>query len=252
MRALVKLEQVLPAHLSRRVSALGSAMVRPPAGGPTVDPHHLTVIAAACRDSECLRFAYRRRDGIETRREVEPHALVNLGRRWYLAAWDRGREDWRIVPRRPSEPAGLDRHSLHGARAARGGRRRLRRTEHPGIAAPLRGPRHPARRSRRARGPPAEPLGHGRADRRPHLRVPDRRRRPELARPPRNDAAGRLRGARAAGAGGAPGGDRRPAEPRDEWRKRRLAVLARHLAHRGLDAGALLLHGLDVQAGPLE
>jgi predicted DNA-binding transcriptional regulator YafY len=26
---------------------------------------------------------------------VEPHSLVNLGRRWYLAAWDRRREDWR-------------------------------------------------------------------------------------------------------------------------------------------------------------
>jgi predicted DNA-binding transcriptional regulator YafY len=95
VRALVKLEQVLPAHLSRRVRALGSAVVSPPAGGPTVDPHHLTVIAAACRDSECLRFAYRSRDGTESRREVEPHALVNFGRRWYLAAWDRGREDWR-------------------------------------------------------------------------------------------------------------------------------------------------------------
>lgn len=29
------------------------------------------------------------------RREVEPHTLVNLGRRWYLVAWDRRREDWR-------------------------------------------------------------------------------------------------------------------------------------------------------------
>jgi predicted DNA-binding transcriptional regulator YafY len=95
VRALVKLEQVLPAHLSRRVRALGSAVVSPPAGGPTVDPHHLTVIAAACRDSECLRFAYRTRDGAESRRQVEPHALVNFGRRWYLVAWDRGREDWR-------------------------------------------------------------------------------------------------------------------------------------------------------------
>jgi len=26
---------------------------------------------------------------------VEPHALVNHGRRWYLVAWDRAREDWR-------------------------------------------------------------------------------------------------------------------------------------------------------------
>jgi predicted DNA-binding transcriptional regulator YafY len=95
VRALVKLEQVLPAHLRRRVRTLGSVTVAPPVAGPTVDPQHLTVIAAACRDSECLRFAYRSRDGAETRREVEPHSLVNLGRRWYVVAWDRGRDDWR-------------------------------------------------------------------------------------------------------------------------------------------------------------
>jgi predicted DNA-binding transcriptional regulator YafY len=95
VRALVKLEQVLPAHLRRRVGALGSATTTLPVSGPTVDPQHLTVIAAACRDSECLRFAYRSRDLTESRRQVEPHSLVNLGRRWYLVAWDRQREDWR-------------------------------------------------------------------------------------------------------------------------------------------------------------
>src|SRR3954470_2890106 len=95
IRALVKLEQVLPAHLRRRVAALGSATVAPAAAGPTVDPQRLTTIAAACRDSECLRFDYSSRDGTATRRDVEPHALVNLGRRWYLLAWDRRRGDWR-------------------------------------------------------------------------------------------------------------------------------------------------------------
>jgi predicted DNA-binding transcriptional regulator YafY len=96
VRALVKLEQVLPNHLRRRVSALGAAtFTLSMPGGPTVDPQHLTVIAAACRDSECLRFGYSARDGAETRRQVEPHSLVNLGRRWYLVAWDRDREDWR-------------------------------------------------------------------------------------------------------------------------------------------------------------
>jgi predicted DNA-binding transcriptional regulator YafY len=96
VRALVKLEQVLPAHLRRRVRALQSAtMTLPAPGGPTVDPQSLTVIAAACRDSERVRFAYRGRDGVDSRREVEPHSLVNLGRRWYLVAWDRGRQDWR-------------------------------------------------------------------------------------------------------------------------------------------------------------
>lgn len=95
VRALVKLEQVLPAHLRRRVGALSAATFTLPAAGPTVDPQHLTVIATACRDSECLGFAYRRRDGTDSRREVEPHSLVNRGRRWYLVAWDRRREDWR-------------------------------------------------------------------------------------------------------------------------------------------------------------
>jgi predicted DNA-binding transcriptional regulator YafY len=95
VRALVKLEQVLPAHLRRRVRALGQATVAPPLGGPTVDAEHLTAIATACRDGECLRFAYEARDGAATRRLVEPHALVHLARRWYLLAWDRDRGDWR-------------------------------------------------------------------------------------------------------------------------------------------------------------
>jgi len=58
VRALVKLEQVLPAHLRRHVQALGSATMALPGGGPTVDPQCLTLIAAACRDSEGLRFLY--------------------------------------------------------------------------------------------------------------------------------------------------------------------------------------------------
>src|ERR671933_1792977 len=44
VRALVKLEQVLPANLRRRVAALGSATFTVPVGGPTVDPQHLSVI----------------------------------------------------------------------------------------------------------------------------------------------------------------------------------------------------------------
>jgi predicted DNA-binding transcriptional regulator YafY len=95
VRALVKLEQVLPARLRRRVSALGSATITVFSPGETVDPQALTEIAGACRDTEAVRFAYRSREGTESRRLVEPHSLVNLGRRWYLLAWDRDREDWR-------------------------------------------------------------------------------------------------------------------------------------------------------------
>jgi predicted DNA-binding transcriptional regulator YafY len=116
VRALVKLEQVLPAHLRRRVAALGSAIVTT-GTGPTVDPQSLTVIAAACRDSECLRFAYRSRDGTATRREVEPHSLVNYWRRWYLVAWDRRRAAWRTFR--------VDRLSKPAAAGARFTPRRL-------------------------------------------------------------------------------------------------------------------------------
>ena len=95
VRALVKLEQVLPKHLRRRVQALGAVATPASGNGPMVDPQVLTVVASACRDRERLRFAYTGRDGEPSRRLVEPRSLVNLGRRWYLLAWDSTREDWR-------------------------------------------------------------------------------------------------------------------------------------------------------------
>ena len=97
LRALVKLEQVLPSHLRRRVRALQTATstLGAPQGGPQADPQHLSVLAAACRDHERVRFTYRARDDSQTRRETEPHSMVNAGRRWYLVAWDCGRSAWR-------------------------------------------------------------------------------------------------------------------------------------------------------------
>ena len=107
VRALVKLEQVLPKHLRRRVRALGEVASPAPGGGPLVDPGCLTTVASACRDRERLRFAYTGRDGEGSSRLVEPDSLVNLGRRWYLLAWDCGREDWRTFRLdRVERPAG--------------------------------------------------------------------------------------------------------------------------------------------------
>jgi predicted DNA-binding transcriptional regulator YafY len=63
--------------------------------GPTVEPQLLSTIAAACRDAEVLRMDYRKHDGTESTRSVEPYRLVHLGRRWYLVAWDRDRRAWR-------------------------------------------------------------------------------------------------------------------------------------------------------------
>jgi predicted DNA-binding transcriptional regulator YafY len=95
LRALAKLEQVLPSRLRRRVNALQSSTVAFDSWGPTVDAETLTTLASACRDLVRLRFAYRSHDGDATRRLVEPHRLVHTGRRWYLAAWDCDREEWR-------------------------------------------------------------------------------------------------------------------------------------------------------------
>ncbi len=95
VRALAKLEQLLPAALRRRVGALGAATVPYPRLGPAVDPETLAAIASAVRDGEGVRFAYRSHEGERSRREVEPHRLVHTGQRWYLVAWDRARKDWR-------------------------------------------------------------------------------------------------------------------------------------------------------------
>jgi predicted DNA-binding transcriptional regulator YafY len=95
VRALSKLEQVLPSRLSRRVAALHAFIVPLANAGPTVDAGTLSAIAAACRDHEELRFRYHSRDGSPSVRAVEPHRLVHTGRRWYLAAWDVDRNNWR-------------------------------------------------------------------------------------------------------------------------------------------------------------
>src|SRR6266568_4227951 len=111
VRALAKLEQVLPHRLRRRVTTLLDYTVRITVeGGPTVDPAVLTSIASACRDHERLRLDYTDHHDNASVRTVEPDRLVNWGRRWYLVAWDVDKADWRtsrvdrITPRTPTGP----------------------------------------------------------------------------------------------------------------------------------------------------
>jgi len=97
VRVLAKVVQVMPARLRRQVEALRAMTVTPGWGGQArgIDPAVLTTIALACRDSERLRFGYTAAGGQRTERQVEPHRLVSLGRRWYLVAYDLDRQDWR-------------------------------------------------------------------------------------------------------------------------------------------------------------
>lgn len=106
IRALAKLQQMLPSRLRHRISAFEShALLMPARGGHTqTDPDVLTLIGSACRDHERLRFDYRSYNGTSTRRDVEPYRLINDRRRWYLFAWDVDREDWRTFRADRIEP----------------------------------------------------------------------------------------------------------------------------------------------------
>jgi predicted DNA-binding transcriptional regulator YafY len=113
LRALAKLEQVLPSRLRRRVHALQSHTVPVPRYDrvPTASPDVLSALALACRDHETLRFDYETHGGEPSRRRVEPYRLANWGRRWYLVAYDLDRADWRTFrvdrmgpPRQPTGP----------------------------------------------------------------------------------------------------------------------------------------------------
>ncbi|MFJ8946323.1 helix-turn-helix transcriptional regulator [Streptomyces sp. NPDC102395] len=96
VRALAKLEQVLPARLRHRVSTLQAATTPLTSGdGASIAPETLTVMASTVAGHERLRFAYRAKDGTQSRRLTEPYRLVSTGRRWYLVAYDLEREDWR-------------------------------------------------------------------------------------------------------------------------------------------------------------
>jgi predicted DNA-binding transcriptional regulator YafY len=95
VRALAKLEQVLPSRLRRRVSALGDATSAFGVEGPRIDADVLATLAAACRDGTRLHFAYVAKDDRASKRNTEPGAVVYSGYRWYLVAFDLDRDDWR-------------------------------------------------------------------------------------------------------------------------------------------------------------
>ncbi len=94
-RALAKLEQVLPKRLRRRLAALRSSIVRLADRGPTVKMSDVSSLASACSDRRELCFLYRDFGGAASSRTVEPHRIVHTAGRWYLVAWDGGRNDWR-------------------------------------------------------------------------------------------------------------------------------------------------------------
>lgn len=95
VRALTKLDQVMPPRLRGEVAALADATALLPGATDDVDTGVLVTLAHAIRDRVRARFGYTSRGGDHVDRDVEPYRLVATGRRWYLLAWDLRREDWR-------------------------------------------------------------------------------------------------------------------------------------------------------------
>lgn len=94
VRALTKLDRVLPTRLRHEVRALSSTVESFGGGRSPVDAEVIMTLARACRDEVEAGFDYP--SGSEVRRRrVEPYRLVASDRRWYLLAFDLDRDDWR-------------------------------------------------------------------------------------------------------------------------------------------------------------
>jgi predicted DNA-binding transcriptional regulator YafY len=94
-RVLARLEQMLPTRLRPQVAALSATTARIRSSGEEVHRDMLVTVSRACRERDELSLRYRDARGRESERRVEPFRIVNAGRRWYLAARDVGRREWR-------------------------------------------------------------------------------------------------------------------------------------------------------------
>lgn len=100
--ALAKVEASLPYERARKVQQL---MMRIMIGKPssravrqegTASPLLARVFELAFSEERQLAFAYRDRDGHETRRVVEPHGLLVRAPLWYIIAWDTAIDEPRL------------------------------------------------------------------------------------------------------------------------------------------------------------
>lgn len=99
---LAKIEKALPAekvrNLRRFLDCLHVGRLSPLqdlSDMRAIDPGLLPAFETAFLERQRLRFDYRDAKGRQTRREVEPQAILVLPPLWYLVAWDPAREDFR-------------------------------------------------------------------------------------------------------------------------------------------------------------
>jgi predicted DNA-binding transcriptional regulator YafY len=95
VQALLKLEQVLPDRLRRRVAALASSTSAIDLDVPVIRADLLSALAGACGENRRVRFKYVDRAGVPSSRVTDPVGVVHSGTNWYLVAFDIDRDDWR-------------------------------------------------------------------------------------------------------------------------------------------------------------
>jgi predicted DNA-binding transcriptional regulator YafY len=95
MRALAKLERVLPARLRKSLRTLQGSVVNLAVRSRPLSLASVSTLAVACSERLVTAITYTDRDGTATQRRVEPLRLVRVGALWYLLAWDPSKDDWR-------------------------------------------------------------------------------------------------------------------------------------------------------------
>ncbi len=95
--ALAKLEQSLSSETRERIATVERALVPLEGTREGIDMDTVVTVARAIRESRRLRIDYRRHDGEEVRRIIEPHRIVHTAERWYLVARDIDRDQWRTL-----------------------------------------------------------------------------------------------------------------------------------------------------------
>ncbi|MBG0562499.1 helix-turn-helix transcriptional regulator [Actinoplanes aureus] len=95
-RAYGKLDQFLPRRLRHQAAALRSALETGRTPGPSTNAATMSLLAGAIAGRHLVTFGYAGATGAATVRRVEPYRQIHFRLRWYLLAFDTGRDDWRV------------------------------------------------------------------------------------------------------------------------------------------------------------
>ncbi|WP_030177370.1 helix-turn-helix transcriptional regulator [Spirillospora albida] len=95
-RAYGKVDQYLPRRLRPRAAALRAGLETERTPAPHTSAETMSVLADAIQHTHVVTFDYTSPSGTVTSRRAEPHRQIHHLLRWYLLAWDTGRQDWRV------------------------------------------------------------------------------------------------------------------------------------------------------------